>query len=163
MPFWNERPASQAEVDTLDAEVTALQGRQRYTWQSNLVTSADIVGGAATETITLSPVLPTNAIIVAAYFQVMTAAASSNAVNTATVTFQLGITGVLNGYIAAGANMFTFTGYPSAFAGSLIGGVRAADTVRLTLTCTGAAPNTANVTNLGVYSFVEYFLPRAGD
>ena len=164
MPLWNEPLATQAEVDAIITEVTALEGRQRYTWQSTLVTSADIVGGGASEAIVLAPAFPANVEIVAAYFQITTTASSSNAVNTATLTLQLGISGSPNSYLAAGANMFGFAaGFPSHFAGGLLGTMRSADTPRITLTCTGAAPNTGNVLNLGVIAFVEYFLPRAGD
>lgn len=164
MPRWNEKDATQAEVDIIAGEVTALEERQRYTWQSNLITSANIVGGVASESIVLAPALPTNIEVVAAYFEVRTVASSANAVNTSQVSFQLGIAAAPNSYLAAGANMFGFgPGLPSHFGGGLLGTARAADTLRLTLTCLGAAPNTADVLNLGVFAFVEYFLPRPGD
>lgn len=125
-------------------------------WVSPAVTEASITSGTS-QSITI-PGFPAKVVPLGCYLIADEAATSGNA-NTTTLTYALGVSGATGGYLASGVNVLTLTGPQSNGAGILVGCYRAADTLLLTITAGGGAPNVSHITNLQVRAVVYYVAP----
>lgn len=125
-------------------------------WVSAQITEASITSGTS-QSITLSA-FPAAVIPISAYIIADEAATSGNG-STTTLTYALGVSGLTQGYLTAGANVLTSAGRQANGTGVLLGGYRHADALLLTITAGGGAPDVAHLTNLAVRVVVDYRLP----
>lgn len=122
---------------------------------SEVITQADLVGGAATQAITLTPAFPANAIPVGAYLVTSRTTTSSDA-GTTGLTAEIGPAADPNGY-AVSASIFGAAGRKqTATTGAMIGCLRTADAPQIALTATGGSADLADISALSVQAVIFY-------
>lgn len=125
---------------------------QRYV--SDPITQVDIVGGGASEAINLSA-FPPNAVPIAGYV-VTSVETTSSSGDTTGLLAEIGPAADPNGYVTS-VSIFGAAGRKeTATAGVIPGCFRAGDTLQITLTATGPAPDTAHINQLSVIAVIYY-------